>query len=338
MAAAREENGDGQSFEDLLDNEGTTAGALALTAFMTTATQPLTCVRLLMQVGHEPIPPTPSRTFLGTKVLRLPSFFQYANHVKKLNGWSGLYRGLLPRVYSSMIGTLVNNTILQAMGTKDNALVPLVHPENKTKEEELLEFAEETCMQTVAKCSALIISHPFYVISVRMMVQFVGQETIYSGLRSSIREIYNNEGLAGFFSGVIPRLIGEVLSLWLYRGACFLVSKYVIDSEDRGTVGYTFKVSREEGFSFKRNKVSRRKEVQVYANGLFQYAAGVITYPFVLVSHMMIVNHVGLAGGEPPAMPVFSGWTDCFKYLRKTGNLWRGSSMFRRTVRQVSGM
>lgn len=51
MAAANEnENGNGQGFEDLLDNEGTTAGALVLTAFMTTATQPLTCVRLLMQV------------------------------------------------------------------------------------------------------------------------------------------------------------------------------------------------------------------------------------------------------------------------------------------------
>lgn len=49
MAAANE-NGNGQSFEDLLDNEGTTAGALVLTALMTTATQPLTCVRLLMQV------------------------------------------------------------------------------------------------------------------------------------------------------------------------------------------------------------------------------------------------------------------------------------------------
>jgi len=49
MAAANED-GNGQSFEDLLDNEGTTAGALVLTAFMTTATQPLTCVRLLMQV------------------------------------------------------------------------------------------------------------------------------------------------------------------------------------------------------------------------------------------------------------------------------------------------
>ncbi|RMX58969.1 hypothetical protein pdam_00014636, partial [Pocillopora damicornis] len=105
MAAASERNGSGQSLEDLLDNEGTTAGALVLTAFMTTATQPLTCVRLLMQVGHEPISPTESTTFLGTKVLRLPSFFQYAceddntistSHVKKINGWSGLYRGLLP--------------------------------------------------------------------------------------------------------------------------------------------------------------------------------------------------------------------------------------------------
>ena len=26
---------------------------------------------------------------------------------------------------------------------------------------------------------------------------------------------------------------------------------------------------------------------------LFQYAAGVVTYPFTLVSHLMIVNHVG---------------------------------------------
>ena len=49
MAAANE-HGDGQSFEDFLDNEGTTGGALILTALMTTATQPLTCVRLLMQV------------------------------------------------------------------------------------------------------------------------------------------------------------------------------------------------------------------------------------------------------------------------------------------------
>ena len=35
----------------------------------------------------------------------------------------------------------------------------------------------------------------------------------------------------GVNSGIIPRLVGEVLSLLLYRGACFLISKYAIDSE-----------------------------------------------------------------------------------------------------------
>nr|XP_058969561.1 mitochondrial carrier homolog 2-like isoform X7 [Pocillopora verrucosa] len=187
MAAARGRSGSGQSLEDLLGNEGTTA-TFVFNAIMTAAAQPLTCVRLLVQVGHEPISPTEFTTF-----------YQYACYVKKINVWHGLYRGLLPRVYSSLIGTLVNNTMLQAMDKKDNALVPLVPPENKSRREELLEFFEETCVQAVAKCSGIIISHPFYVISVRMMVQFVGQETIYSGLCASVKEIYNNEGLGGFF-------------------------------------------------------------------------------------------------------------------------------------------
>lgn len=300
---------DNKGIEEILDNEGTTTGAIILGALMTTATHPLTCVRVLMQVGHEPIAPTPSRTLFGTKVLRLPSFFQYANHIKKVEGWRGLYRGLLPRVYSSMVGTFLNSTILQTVSKQKTPLMKISVQENKTSREELVEFTKETCVQAAGKVTALVISHPLYVVSIRMMVQFVGKETIYSGLRASFKEIYENEGIAGFFSGIIPRILGEVLSLVFFRGACFLVSRYAVDSE-----------------------VSRRKEVQIYTNGLFQYVAGVVTYPFVLVTHMMIVNHVGLAAGEVPAMPAFSGWTDCFAYLRKTGNLWRGSSMFRRTV------
>ncbi|XP_066017206.1 mitochondrial carrier homolog 2-like isoform X1 [Pocillopora verrucosa] len=114
----------------------------------------------------------------------------------------------------------------------------------------LQRIVAKTCVQAVAKCSGIIISHPFYVLSVRMMVQFVGQETIYSGLCASVKEIYINEGLGGFFSGIIPCLVGEVLSLLLYRGTCFLVSKYAIDSE-----------------------VGRSKEVQVYRYVLFQFGS-----------------------------------------------------------------
>ena len=41
------------------------------------------------KVGHEPIPPAPSRTFLGTKVLRLPSFFQYGKLCKTMKSLMG---------------------------------------------------------------------------------------------------------------------------------------------------------------------------------------------------------------------------------------------------------
>ena len=49
MAASCERNGSGQSLEDLLGNEGTTA-ALVFNAIMTAAAQPLTCARLQAQV------------------------------------------------------------------------------------------------------------------------------------------------------------------------------------------------------------------------------------------------------------------------------------------------
>ena len=49
MAAARGRSGSGQSLEVLLGNEGTTA-TFVFNAIMTAAAQPLTCVRLLVQV------------------------------------------------------------------------------------------------------------------------------------------------------------------------------------------------------------------------------------------------------------------------------------------------
>ncbi|KAK2563662.1 Mitochondrial carrier-like protein 2 [Acropora cervicornis] len=214
---------DNKGIEEILDNEGTTTGAIILGALMTTATHPLTCVRVLMQQ-------TTSR--------RLKA------------GGDSIVDCFQGKVYSSMVGTFLNSTILQvhSYSTVSKQKTPLMKisvQENKT------------CVQAAGKVTALVISHPLY-------------ETIYSGLRASFKEIYENEGIAGFFSGIIPRILGEVLSLVFFRGACFLVSRYAVDSE-----------------------VSRRKEVQIYTNGLFQYVAGVVTYPFVLVTHMMIVNHVG---------------------------------------------
>nr|XP_058942072.1 mitochondrial carrier homolog 2-like isoform X1 [Pocillopora verrucosa] len=111
MAAARGRSGSGQSLEDLLGNEGTTA-TFVFNAIMTAAAQPLTCVRLLVQVGHEPISPTEFTTF-----------YQYACHVKKINGWHGLYRGLLPSDSSGTAHPILFNKVMSSGEFQDHDIV-----------------------------------------------------------------------------------------------------------------------------------------------------------------------------------------------------------------------
>lgn len=100
------------------------------------------------QVGHEPLPPTVGTTMFGRRVLYLPGFFSYgewgeinhcriissnifmflnilksncwweinlfsAQHIVKVDGKTGLFRGLSPRIASSVISTVVRGKVRQ---------------------------------------------------------------------------------------------------------------------------------------------------------------------------------------------------------------------------------
>ena len=62
----------------------------------------------------------------------------------------------------------------------------------------------------------------FHVITLRSMVQFIGRESKYCGLCDSIVTIYREEGIVGFFAGLIPRLLGDIISLWLCNSLAYL--------------------------------------------------------------------------------------------------------------------
>ncbi|MEQ2169657.1 hypothetical protein GOODEAATRI_027442 [Goodea atripinnis] len=50
---------------------------LLLGASVTAITHPLLYVKLLIQVGHEPLPPTVGTTMFGRRLIYLPGFFNY---------------------------------------------------------------------------------------------------------------------------------------------------------------------------------------------------------------------------------------------------------------------
>ncbi|XP_073515084.1 mitochondrial carrier homolog 2 isoform X2 [Phyllobates terribilis] len=246
--------------------------------------------------------PTLGRNLFGRQVYQLPGFFAYAKHIIKIDGKRGLFKGLTPRLCAGAVGTVVHSRVLQCYQhpTEEEAC--------KEKENPSLDYViKETTQEMVARSAATVITHPFHVITLRCMVQFIGRETKYDGVFGSIVTIYREEGVLGFFAGLIPRLLGDVLSLWICNMVAFLINKYTLENQAVG-------------------------EMKSYSQAVTGFLASMLTYPFVLVSNLMAVNNCRLAGGCLPYAPVYSSWMDCWSQLSKEGNTNRGNSLFFRKV------
>ncbi|KFR07520.1 Mitochondrial carrier 2, partial [Nipponia nippon] len=166
------------------------------------------------------------------------------------------------------------------------------------------------------------------VITLRCMVQFIGRETKYSGTLSAFTTIYREEGVLGFFAGLIPRLLGDILSLWLCNMLAYLINTYALENGDPA-LGWQ---PRGLKVPFLLPQVSTMAEMKSYSQAVTGFFASMLTYPFVLVSNLMAVNNCGLAGGLLPYAPTYSSWLDCWSQLHREGNMSRGNSLFFRKV------
>ncbi|NXT79721.1 MTCH2 protein, partial [Zapornia atra] len=295
---------------------------------LTVLSQPLMYVKVLVQVGYEPLPPTLGRNVFGRQVYQLPGFFAYAKHIVKVDGRAGLFKGLAPRLCSSAIGTVVHSKVLQRAlvgGTgcfyslSDASSLGQPGTTKKEPVSSLEQVLKETSREMVARSAATFITHPFHVITLRCMVQFIGRETKYSGTLSAFTTIYQEEGILGFFAGLIPRLLGDILSLWLCNMLAYLINTYALEN---GGLKVPFLLP----------QVSTMTEMKSYSQAVTGFFASMLTYPFVLVSNLMAVNNCGLTGGLLPYAPTYSSWLDCWRQLHREGNMSRGNSLFFRKV------
>ncbi|NXC78564.1 MTCH2 protein, partial [Anhinga anhinga] len=175
----------------------------------------------------------------------------------------------------------------------------------------LEQVIKETSREMVARSAATLITYPFHVITLRCMVQFIGRETKYSGTLSAFTTIYREEGILGFFAGLIPRLLGDILSLWLCNMLAYLINTYAL----------------ENGRGDPRGGPAAHQPCSP-----LQFFASMLTYGGVLVSNLMAVNNCGLGGGLLPYAPTYSSWLDCWSQGGREGNMSRGNSLFFRKV------
>ncbi|KAF4531396.1 hypothetical protein B566_EDAN009637 [Ephemera danica] len=290
-----------------------------------TATHPIEYAKFLIQIGHEPIAPHQSVTLFGRPALALPNVFKYLRHIKKVDGLSGCYRGLGLRLISQSVYVYANICTEEVLKIHDifqnekvvKAPSATIEDENSEDSEEeddeeglydeavpmnekSIRFLRHISAKITCRTIGVIVSQPFHVAALRAMAQFVGRETRYNGVMSSIVGIYKESGISGFWSGLSPRLVGEIATVTIGTSLTFLFRSYIVHDKNIGAI----------------------------VGGLMGFVASTLTYPFHVVTSCMSIRGTSLKAAHPANMPgVYTSWIGCWKYLQAEGQLSRGSSL-----------
>ncbi|XP_017057813.1 mitochondrial carrier homolog 2 [Drosophila ficusphila] len=267
------------------------------------ALHPFEYSKTLIQLGYEPIAPMPGKSLLGKPIMKLPNIFQYAGHIRRIDGFYGCYRGLAPKLVGSLVAMVVSERVADSLGLEQPEEIKDDSQKRKEEEEMYIQFKSSLKRDIVLTVTGIVASHPFHVISLRMMAQFVGRETLYTSIVGSVAEIWKTEGIAGFFAGLVPKLLCDVACLVLSSSTIYILNKYVI-----------------------KDKLGRQ-----YNAGFTQFAVSSLLYPLQVVSTCSTVSGSRLMAGQPPIMPAYKNWVDCWNDLQVRGELKRGSSLFWRS-------
>ncbi|XP_070163616.1 mitochondrial carrier homolog 2 isoform X1 [Polyergus mexicanus] len=261
-------------------------------------THPIEYAKVLIQIGYEPIPPKATVTLFGRPALKLPNAFTYIKHIKSIDGLTGCYRGLVPKVCSYTVSTIACDKTLEYLQLNSDQN----EDEDEDDENEIVrrkKCIREIIRDVISRTVAIVVSHPLEVISLRMMAQFVGGETKYSSLFGSFLEIYRENGIMGYYAGLIPRVIGSAAAIILAGVSTYAINNYVI----------------------------QEPTMKPYTASTMTFLATTVMYPFLVVSHCTAVNNCGLVAGLPPHMPIYKNWLHCWHHLSVHNQLKRGSSL-----------
>lgn len=284
------------------------ARAAAIEAATLTLTHPISYVKTLIQLGHEPLGSYQARQWAFWKTAEYrPGALAYALHIRDQDGSWGLFRGLTPRLTS----TFIYNYSKKFMDEQVVKIPELQCDEPVCKDswdDGMKKVGTKIIRNSIAEAAAIIVSHPFQVLAIRSMAQFISREDAYESLIGGIIEIKdNNEGLSGFFKGIAPRLVGAIVAIGLAETLNFCLLK-CIDSADE---------------EVRQDNKDLIDSMTKYCSLFSSVITSSFTYPFTLCSTIMALSGSRLACATPLVC-----WHDCLSELKLAKEHTRGSSIF----------
>lgn len=157
---------------------------------------------------------------------------------------------------------------------------------------------------TIARVFGVTVSYPFQVIMIRQMAEFLHKSNSYKYMLLAFLSVIKQDGPLGLFSGLMPRVIGEVITVWLTACFAYVLNNYVFT---RGT------------------DPSLKKHTP--------FIAGMMVSG---MTHSLTVTSTAMAACDSRycLFPHFSNWLNCYTYLKRNDYFVRGNSLFFRRVPQ----
>lgn len=284
--------------------------ALPSQLLVAVACHPMEYAKVLIQLGFEPLPPRRSTTLFGQPAMILPNVFQYIKYIKASDGFLGCYRGLSAKVLGLIASSQLTSKVVRGCGLD---LPEINDPPNIVNDDEpkIEDYIAISRRDMITHTASVIVSYPFHVVSVRMMAAFIGKEEHYSSLIGAIISVYKDDGILGFFHGIIPKLLGDLTCVAVTGTLAYYVNKYFV----------------------------KTKDLRYYTIPFLTFVTSTITYPMVVVSTCMAVAGSSLKAGSPPLMPEYMSWHACWRDLMRSKQHKRGSSIiFRYYIAPISAM
>lgn len=290
--------GDDQRSQTMDDDKEEKYTELPSKLFIATICHPLEYAKVLIQIGYEPVPARLSTTLFGKPALVLPNVFQYIKFIKSVDGFKGCYKGLSAKLLGVIASSTLSTKAIEVLGIDWPEIQdsPNIITDDEPVAQDYIRLARR---DIVLHTASLIISYPFQVISVRMMASFVGREEHYSTLLGAIASIYREDGILGFFHGLVPKLFGDITCVAVTGLLAYYVNKYFV----------------------------KTKDLRFYTVPIITFVTSTVTYPLMVVSTCMAVTGCSLKAGNPPMMKNYSSWQRCWRDLVQNKQHKRGSSL-----------
>ncbi|VDN05366.1 unnamed protein product [Thelazia callipaeda] len=295
---------------------------IAAKALINVVTYPLTHVKILFQLGYEPFPLAPGKfLWFFREAYFLPNGFQYAKNIYSRWGLRALYTGLDSSVLYHLTAGFVDLAINVYMDRHYAHIGG--KPINLDKEESEISDAESArrifrsvIRENISRTIAIIVSRPFSVVMTRQVAQIVGGELKYLNVFSSLRLIGLEEGPGGLFSGLIPQLIGEYISICGIHLLLYGIERFTLHAQQEAI----------------RSNNKEEEKVIIAARRMLHLVSSVFVnsfaYPFQVVSTVMAVSGSGLLVSMLPYSPPFYIWQEVYDYLLPANGLKRGARIF----------